>query len=87
MYTVYILYSASSKRTYVGYTNNLQRRLVEHNHTEQSGFTLRYRPWTLLHTEEFATKQEAMLKEKFLKTGTGRKLIKEVIFKYTISSK
>ena len=79
MYFVYILYSVSSAKTYVGFTNNVERRLQEHNFTESSGFTLRYRPWVLIRTEGYATKQEAMVREKFLKTGRGRDEIKNYV--------
>ena len=79
MYIVYILYSRSSGKTYVGYTNDITRRLVEHNVTELKGYTLRYRPWEILHTEEYATKKEAMTREKYYKTGKGREEIKKII--------
>ena len=76
MYFVYILYSYSGKKTYVGYSGNIERRLVEHNITEIKGYTLRYRPWVLARSESYNTKAEAMLREKFLKTGRGREEIK-----------
>ncbi|MBS1745405.1 MAG: GIY-YIG nuclease family protein [Bacteroidetes bacterium] len=44
MYCVYILYSHSSGKTYTGYSNDVARRLTEHNFLEIKGFTLRYRP-------------------------------------------
>ena len=72
MFFVYILYSIAGGKTYVGYTNNVNRRLREHNLTETTGFTRRYRPWTLIKTEFYTTKQQAMRREKFLKTGKGR---------------
>ena len=76
MYFVYILYSYLGKKTYVGYSADIERRLVEHNLTETKGYTLRYRPWVLMRTESYATKGEAMAREKFLKTGRGREEIK-----------
>ncbi len=76
MYFVYILYSMSSRKTYVGYTNDINRRVQEHNITESSGFTLRYRPWTLIRTEQYASKSEALEREKYLKTGKGREEVK-----------
>ena len=44
MYFVYVLLSPSSGKTYTGYTSDVERRLLEHNVTETTGFTLRYRP-------------------------------------------
>jgi putative endonuclease len=76
MFTVYILYSPSFKKTYVGFTNNIVRRMEEHNYTESKGFTLRYRPWTLIYTEDFEIKQAAMNREKYFKTGVGRQEVK-----------
>ncbi len=53
MYIVYVLISISANKTYVGYTSDMERRLVEHNETGE-GFTKRYRPWVILFTESFA---------------------------------
>ena len=79
MYFVYILYTISGSKSYVGFTNNVERRLLEHNVTETKGFTLRYRPWTLIKTESFQSKAEAMQREKYFKTGRGRDEIKQII--------
>ncbi|MBS1597074.1 MAG: GIY-YIG nuclease family protein [Bacteroidetes bacterium] len=73
MFYVYILFSVRSAKTYV------DRRLIEHNLTEAKGFTLRYRPWTLIRTETFDTKSEAMMREKYLKTGRGREDVKKYV--------
>ena len=85
MFTVYILYSPSSTKTYTGFTNNIQRRLLEHNETESKGFTLRYRPWILLHSEECLNKQEAMAREKYFKSGVGREFIKSLVSTYLLN--
>jgi putative endonuclease len=82
MFIVYVLYSPSSGKTYVGFTNDLDRRLVEHNITESKGFTLRYRPWILLYSEGSETKSEAMNREKYFKTGRGREEIKMIVLNY-----
>ena len=82
MFFVYILYSNSSGRNYSGYSNDVERRLHEHNVTETKGFTLRYRPWVLIHTEVFDNKKSAMNREKYLKTGKGREEIKLIIERY-----
>jgi len=87
MFEVYILYSKSSGKTYVGYSSNPKRRLQEHNFTETSGFTLRYRPGTLIYTERFDDKTAAMKREKFLKTGIGRKFIHVKIEEYLQKNK
>jgi putative endonuclease len=82
MYYVYILFSESSGKTYVGYTSDLSRRLSEHNITEKKGFTLKYRPWKLIYSEMFEEKKEASSKEKYFKTGKGRDEIKKIVNRY-----
>mgnify|MGYP003596661113 CR=1 FL=1 len=79
MYVVYILFSPSFRKHYTGHTDDLNRRLNEHNVTSEVGYTKRYRPWELLHSEQFETRSEAILREKFFKTGVGRDLIKKMI--------
>ena len=59
MWYVYVLYSVEGLKTYTGFSNDVERRLREHNVTETKGFTLRYRPWTLIRKEPFATNEEA----------------------------
>jgi putative endonuclease len=65
---VYILGSRTGKRhlTYVGWTNDILRRLAKHN-TGRGARTTRGRVWQLLHSEWSATKREAMSREWHLK--------------------
>jgi putative endonuclease len=79
MRNVYVLYSDSSGKTWVGFTNDVERRLFEYNISETKGFTIRYRPWTLIRKELSGEKLEAMKREKFLKTRRGRDEIKKFI--------
>ena len=72
MYTVYILYSAPFDKIYIGFSQNLEQRLLSHNELGKKGWTIKFRPWQLIYKEEFETKVEAMAREKFLKSGTGR---------------
>ncbi len=57
MYTVYLLYSPQFSKSYVGYTSDLTARLISHNILGHKGWTLKYRPWELVYTEEFNTKK------------------------------
>ena len=77
MFTVYVLYSEKHKTKYIGYTSNLLERFKSHNSLGTKGFTLKYRPWKVLHTEVFETQNEAIKREKQLKGGQGRKWIEE----------
>lgn len=76
MFTVYILYSDKHKKMYIGYTSNLEQRFLSHNGVANKGWTIKYRPWRIIYTEEYENKKAAMDREKFLKSGIGRDWIK-----------
>jgi len=75
---IYILYSQSTDRYYTGYCENLNSRLEKHNHhstpSTKSGI-----PWKLVYTEEYRTKNEAILRERQIKSMKSRKYIKNII--------
>ena len=71
MYTVYVLKSLKDRKRYIGYTNNLHRRLNEHNSGRTVSTRLR-RPFVLIYQEQFATKEDAETREKHFKSGKGR---------------
>ena len=82
MYIVYVLYSRLFDKIYIGCTSNLEQRLISHNHLGKKGWTIHFRPWTLIYHECFQTKQEALDRESKLKTGKGRQWIRtELIIK------
>ena len=71
IYTVYIL-RTSSNTLYIGQTNNLEKRLLEHkNKTPKSAKYLRpFSSFELVYKEEYTTRQEAMRREIQLKSWT-----------------
>ena len=75
---VYMLKSKSSKPiTYVGYTNDLTKRIKLHNNGKGAKFT-RGRKWTLIYKEKFKSKNEAISREYYIKNNKSlRKKIKE----------
>ena len=75
---VYMLKTTSQKSiTYVGYTNNIQRRLKLHNSNKGAKFT-KGRKWKVIYLEKFATKKEAISREYYIKNNKSlRKKIKE----------
>jgi len=75
---VYILYSKSFNRYYVGYTNDLDRRIAEHNR-KKGKFTDAGIPWKLVHYELYSTKNEAMAREKYIKSRKSKSFILEII--------
>jgi len=68
-------------KIYVGYTSNLEQRMNSHNVLATKGWTIKYRPWRLIHYEEYSSKKDAMLREKELKSHKGRDFIRNVIEK------
>jgi putative endonuclease len=74
-YFVYILYSETFNRFYIGQTNDIESRLSRHNSgTERA--TQPYRPWIIKWFVEKSTRAEAMQLEKKLKNLSGERLIK-----------
>lgn len=78
MWYVYVLRSTTHPFLYVGSTNNLERRLLEHNNG-QSISTAPYKPFTVLVTIGFSDEQKARRLEKYFKTGSGRTILKKRI--------
>ena len=74
-YFIYILKSGKNGSSYVGHTADLQKRLLEHNNGKSLS-TRNKRPWKLIYTEEFQTRSEAMLREKYFKSIEGRRELK-----------
>ena len=77
-YHVYMLISLSRKPiTYVGYTNNLKKRINLHNMSKGAKFT-RGRKWKLIYKEKISSKKEAISREYYIKKNrTFRNKIKE----------
>jgi len=71
MYYVYILWSKKSKIFYTGYTENLKKRLTEHNNGVSSS-TKTHRPWMLVFYSAFNDKALAKNFENYLKSGSGK---------------
>lgn len=79
MYTVYVLRNKAGK-LYKGYTGNIEQRMAYHN-SGLTNWTREKGPWDLVYVEEYANKQEALKREKLLKSGQGRDFLKQVIFR------
>lgn len=78
MYYIYVLISIIYNNRYIGSTDDLGRRLREHN-KGNCKYTKGRMPWKLVYSEEFETRAEAMKREKFLKSGQGRKFLDSVL--------
>jgi putative endonuclease len=78
MFYVYVLKSLKNGRLYTGSTNDIKRRLLEHN-VSQTKYTSKTGPFELVHKEVYNTRLEAIRRERFLKTGKGRELLKVIL--------
>ncbi len=80
-YYAYVLLSLKDSGRYVGYTNNLRRRLEEHN--KGRSFSTKFRkPFKLVYYEASLNQEDAKQREKYLKTTTGRRFITKRIKNY-----
>ena len=82
VFWVYVIRSEASGRLYIGQTDDLHGRLQQHNTPEsnRSLFTKRHPgPWSLVHSERFPSRAQAMARERFLKSGQGRELLKRLV--------
>jgi putative endonuclease len=77
IYIVYILKNLKNRR-YIGQTNKLNERLLEHN-ANKSEYTKNRGPWGLIFKKDFATRKEAIVFEKLLKKQKGGNGLKKII--------
>ena len=79
MYKVYALFSEKFNKIYIGFTTDMELRMKYHNEISEKGWTHSFRPWKLIYFEEFQNKQEALKREKQLKSFRGREFIRNLI--------
>jgi len=68
---VYVLWSASARRYYIGISENPETRLSQHNAGSQASWAARHRPWILVFTEEHPNYRAARKRELDLKAQKG----------------
>ncbi len=78
---VYVLESIQTRGLYIGYTNDLKKRLEEHNHGLNVS-TKPYRPYRLIYYEACISRKDALRREKYLKTSQGSRLLKRRLKEY-----
>ncbi len=79
MFVTYVLYSCKFQKIYIGFTSGLIARFHSHNYLATKGFTVKFRPWTVILVEFFDHKIDAMNREKELKSSRGREFIRKQI--------
>ena len=81
MFYVYVLHSKRDLGLYIGYSTDLRRRLTEHK--EGSSHATSYRgPWNLIYYEAYVEEADAIARERYLESGSGRKLLRSQLRNY-----
>lgn len=78
MFQVYVLLSLTNSQLYIGQTNNLKKRLIQHNSGKVLA-TKPYLPYKLIYKEIFDDRASAVKREKELKSTQGRRFLKQFI--------
>ncbi len=84
MYYVYVLQSSHDGHLYIGYSTNIQKRLLQHNSGKVIS-TRKRRPFRLVYYEAYANKKDATQREYHIKTGQQREFLKLRI-KYSLNT-
>ncbi|MEI6267224.1 MAG: GIY-YIG nuclease family protein [bacterium] len=80
MYYVYAIYNKEHDKIYVGQTNNIQRRLLQHNSKvlNKGHYTSKFSgPWEIFYQEGVDDRSTAIAREKGLKSHQGRIFLQE----------
>ena len=81
-YYVYVLFSDRDKKLYIGFSRNVFKRLVQHN----EGKTIRTagrRPLQLIYYEAHLRKEDALRRESYFKTNSGKRTL-QIVLKSTL---
>lgn len=80
MYFVYVIYNRLVNKIYIGQTKNIEERIRIHNEKIICGYTSKFKcKWEVIYLEKTKNRQEALRREKQLKSFRGREFIKNFI--------
>ncbi len=82
MYFVYLLESLQDKSWYIGYTPNSPDIRLEKHNASLVYYTKRKVPWRIIYYEAYLERSDALGREKFLKSGAGRKFLTRQLTNY-----
>jgi putative endonuclease len=77
----YVLLSLKDNKFYIGFTENLRKRLAEHNDGKSFATKCR-RPFELIFYEAYRNKYDALRREKYFKTSKGKTTLKSMLREY-----
>ena len=79
MFYVYVLQSETDDGLYIGYSADLRRRIAEHQ--QGLAFATSFRgPWRLIYYEAYIDNEDALGRERYLKSGGGRRFLKKQLY-------
>ncbi len=78
MYYVYVLLSNKDRNFYIGFTENVEQRLDEHNAGKNVSTKLR-RPFGLIYYEAHTSKSDALRRERYFKATKGKATLKQIL--------
>lgn len=83
MFYTYLLQSEKDHKLYAGYTSDLRKRFKEHNSSKN--FSTKHRvPFRLIYYEACLSEEDARAREKFLKSGPGKKYLKNRLKRFML---
>ena len=83
MYYIYIIENEKDKSWYIGFSVDVKRRISEHNSKIGGQYTSTKKGrWNLVYIEGYSNKLDALGREKYLKSGAGRKYLKKQLSNY-----
>jgi putative endonuclease len=81
MFYVYVLHSLEDRGLYIGFSTDLRRRMAEHK--QRASFATKHRgPWKLIYYEAYIDRQNAEGRERYLKSGSGRRFLRQQLRRY-----
>lgn len=85
MYFVYLLESLKDGGWYIGFSEDVNQRLIYHN-AGRNVSTADRRPLRLIYYEAYQNKMDALGREKFLKSGSGHRFLRKPLFHFLSGS-
>ena len=76
MYYAYIIKGLNNDFYYKGHCEDLEKRLLQHNAGMTESIKM-YRPFAIVYSETFETREEAIRREKYFKSAAGRRYLKK----------
>ena len=86
MYYVYLLQNAQDFSWYIGYSANLKQRVERHNKGDGARTTSLKKNWKLIYYEAYVNEIDAKGRERFLKSGSGRRFLKKQLAHFLAGS-